>query len=312
MKQPATKVETTATTSLLDEVIEETERGYGPHLFAPRTPTALEALAERWYDSDFLPDSYYPVWKDKAGKPITYTDEDLDWYRHKGIARAVIVMRYGAMLRVLPEAAILSVYVIDNKPSPSAALMVGCVLGSGKCREFTTLESSKDKVVIRVWRKGADMKPELVEAKRDDYKHLHGRQTWKDYGEDMLYARAAAKACRRKFPDLFAGVYCAEERSDMEAESPHLEAILARVEMPRPKGAPRAAASPDPSGPEPEPPAPPDAAPFNRAGWDEALSNADAAIMPDLKEAIYTAPPEMRGAMMGAWNKRMAELGGAK
>jgi hypothetical protein len=118
--------------------------------------------------------------------------------------------------------------------------MVGCALARPEiCLSIATLKSTADTCVIRVHRRGQE--PEDTEAKASEYSHLRGRQTWKDYPIDMLYARCASRAMRRKFPDLFSGVYCMEERSDMAAErampepakpSGHIEAILQMADIP--------------------------------------------------------------------------------
>jgi hypothetical protein len=236
----------------LEDIAQYTQQSYDAGRFAPRTKDDIREIAEDFYVSGTLPDIYYaPKWKkdgngrllrDNDGQPIRiqYTDAQREAHRKMGVAKAIIVIRYGAMLRVLPEAAIYSIYLIDNKPSPAAALMVGCALARPElCLSIVTIKSTADACTIRVHRRGQE--PEDTEAKASEYSHLRGRQTWKDYPIDMLYARCASRAMRRKFPDLFSGVYCMEERSDMAAErsmpepakpSGHIEAILQMADMP--------------------------------------------------------------------------------
>jgi hypothetical protein len=50
-----------------------------------------------------------------------------------------------------------------------------------------------------------DRAPVIVIRRWDQYKHLHGRDTWKDYGEDMLETRAITAALRRQYQ--LAGLY---------------------------------------------------------------------------------------------------------
>lgn len=240
-------------TYTLEELAEYSQQSYDAGRFAPRTKDDIREIAEDFYVSGTLPDIYYaPKWKkdgngrvlrDGDGQPIRvqYTPEQREAHRRMGVAKAIIVIRYGAMLRVLPEAAIYSIYLIDNKPSPAAALMVGCALARPEiCLSIVTVKSTAETCTIRVHRRGQE--PEDTEAKASEYNHLRNRQTWKDYPIDMLYARCASRAMRRKFPDLFSGVYCMEERSDMAAErsmpepakpSGHIEAILQMADMPR-------------------------------------------------------------------------------
>ena len=227
-------------TYTLEELAEYSQQSYDAGRFAPRTKDDIREIAEDFYVSGTLPDIYYaPKWKkdsngrvlrDQDGQPIRipYNPEQREGHRRMGVAKAIIVIRYGAMLRVLPEAAIYSIYLIDNKPSPAAALMVGCALARPEiCLSIVTVKSTADTCTIRVHRRGQE--PEDTEAKSSEYNHLRGRQTWKDYPIDMLYARCASRAMRRKFPDLFSGVYCMEERSDMVAER-------SMPEMPKPAG----------------------------------------------------------------------------
>ncbi len=244
--QPTTAAPKTYT---LEEVLEQT---YDAGRFAPRNKQDLMELAEDYYISCTLPDVYYApqyrtdsqgkVIRDGQGQPvrIQYSEDDRRWHRRRGVAMAVVVMRYGAMLRVLPEAAINSIYLIDNKPSPSAALMVACVLARPDlCISIQTLLSTAEKCIIRVHRRGHE--PEEIEATAEEYKHLHGRKTWTQYRKDMVYARCVARGMRRKFPDLFHGVYCVEERVDMQYERTQpvapepaeaLEAVLSMANMP--------------------------------------------------------------------------------
>lgn len=239
-------------TYTLEELAEYSQQSYDAGRFAPRTKDDIREIAEDFYTSGTLPDIYYaPKWKkdsngrvlrDQDGQPIRipYNPEQRESHRRMGVAKAIIVIRYGAMLWVFPEAAIYSIYLIDNKPSPAAALMVGCALARPEiCLSIVTIKSTAETCAIRVHRRGQE--PEDTEAKASEYNHLRGRQTWKDYPIDMLYARCASRAMRRKFPDLFSGVYCMEERSDMVAErsmpepakpSGHIEAILQMADMP--------------------------------------------------------------------------------
>lgn len=212
------------------------QKSYSAARFAPKDKQDLRDLAEEWYDSDLLPEAYYPEWTDKkTGKPIQYTQDELRYWRKRGISRAVIVMRYGAALGVLPEMAIRLIYIIDGQPSPAAALMLAIFLSSPVCAVFEPGPSNAQAAKMRVGRKG--QKPFEVEATYAEYKHLHSRKNWVNYPADLVYARCLARAMRRVAPDLFAGVYCAEERADFKAERAAgttedvLERILGAVDV---------------------------------------------------------------------------------
>jgi hypothetical protein len=213
---------------LLREIIEKaTPQRYDAGRFAPKNADDLWALAEDWYYSGLLPEAYYP-------RDARRGDKTAAQY---GIRRAVIVMRYGASLGVLPEQAIRQIYIVEGQPSPSAALMLSLALASGELKreDWRIVEATPTKCRIELFAKSRG-KAEVVESTVEEYRHLANRTNWKAYPADMLVARATARAMRRYFPDMLAGVYAAEERVDMRqeraagrAEDP-VERILAAVE----------------------------------------------------------------------------------
>jgi hypothetical protein len=282
------------------------QKSYTAARFAPKDKADLRELAEEWYDSDLLPEAYYPPWNDKQGRPIQYSEKELAYYRKRGISRAVIVMRYGAALGVLPEMAIRLVYIIDGQPSPAAALMLAIFLASPVCAVFAPLESTAKKARMRVGRKG--QQPFEVSAEYDEYKHLHGRKNWLNYPTDLVYARCLGRAMRRVAPDLFAGVYCAEERVDFNADraagkaEDTVDRILSLVDdEPRPAvrpvdfEAPPARAE---AGAEPTP------LTFDLAGLlaDVRIAHetGDASLWPGLHERMLAAPIEHAPALVRA------------
>lgn len=210
------EVQSDKLTPLLEEVLKKTElRPYDAGRFAPRDAGELWDLARDWYWSELLPESYYP---DKKKYPFEARYQD-GWAK-RGIARAVIVMRYGASLGVLPEQSVRQIYIVEGQPSPSAALMLSMAFAKGllKREDWRIVEASKLKVVVEIFGSTRGAKVERVVAEYGDYKHLHGKTVWQQYPEDMLLARATSRAMRRYFPDVYAGVYATEERIDMRAE----------------------------------------------------------------------------------------------
>ena len=51
----------------------------------------------------------------------------------------------------------------------------------------------------------------------EQYRHLAGKDVWKNHPDDMLWARLVTKACRTLDPGLIVGIYSPEELSDMDA-----------------------------------------------------------------------------------------------
>jgi hypothetical protein len=214
----------------LEEIAEHSQKRYDAGRFAPKDEDALWRLAETWYYAMLLPSAYYPE-EARARYDKQWAD--------RGISRAVIVMRYGASLGVLPEQAIRQIYIVEGQPSPSASLMLALAFGSGLLRRQDWRITKSDATECTIELFGTTRaKPEFVVARYDEYKHLHSKTNWKNYPQDMLVARATSRAMRRYFPDMFGGVYCAEERVDIRADraAGHhddiTERILAAVDEP--------------------------------------------------------------------------------
>jgi len=227
-----------AKTPSLDMVAEATVERYGAGRFAPRNADELDKLAHRWYYSELLPESYYPpLLTEKNPKGYPYQARWEPRWSKRGISRAVIVMRYGASLGVLPEQSLRSIYIVEGQPSPSAQLMLALCLSNGFLRrDDYEMEVSATKTTIRLFTSTRPNKPEIITAEYSEYSGLHNKNVWKNHTKDMLVARAISRMVRRYFPDVFCGVYCAEERLDMGPDTPEadmvVEKILASAEMP--------------------------------------------------------------------------------
>lgn len=192
----------------LEEMAERTQGLLDPGRFAPRNEEELERLARRYYFSMKLPDSYYPK---------KYEDRWTDWAVEQGIARAYIAMLEGDAIGVGPVMSIKHIHVINGVSTMSADLMFGRMLSTRVLRrDDYTLKADKTKceIVIGVLTR----KPEnrlVVEAKYEDFKHLHKKDNWMNDPEAQLVARAKSRACKRHAPDLFVGLYSREEMADL-------------------------------------------------------------------------------------------------
>ena len=195
----------------LEAMAERTQPLLDPGRFAPQTEEALERLARRYYFSMRLPDSYYPK---------KYDDRWTDWAIEQGVSRAYIAMLEGDAIGVGPVMAIKNIHMINNVPTMSADLMFGRMLSTRVLkRDDYTLEADKTqcKIVIGV----LSRRPEnrlVVTAKYEDFKHLHGKDNWRNDPEGMLVARAKSRSCKRHAPDLFVGLYSREEMNDLRED----------------------------------------------------------------------------------------------
>ncbi len=63
--------------------------------------------------------------------------------------------------------------------------------------------------------------PVLVVRRWDDYKHLHAKDNWRHYGDDMIETRCIVAALRRQFG--LSGIYHETEFADPEAQVEAIE-----------------------------------------------------------------------------------------
>lgn len=197
--------------STLEDIATRTQPILDAGRYQPQDEEGLERLARRCYRSGMLPDSYYP--RDLSRR----WDKD---YVEQGIAKAYLAMLKGAVLGIHPSEAIWQIHVINGRPTLSADLMFGRLLATGILRrDDFTLKADKTRceIVIGV-RSRVSAERMIIEAKYEDFKHLHRKENWQNDPEAMLVARAKARACRRYAPDIFVGVYATEEARDFRED----------------------------------------------------------------------------------------------
>ncbi len=128
-----------------------------------------------------------------------------------------IVLR-GRALGLDATTALSSFHVIENKPSMSAALMIGLVHRSGKAEYFDCIASSAEKAIWVTKRHGSKHEARN-EFTMDDAKRagLGTKGNWTRYPAEMLRWRSASALARMAYPDIVAGLFTPDEMSDGEA-----------------------------------------------------------------------------------------------
>lgn len=198
-------------TPSLDDIASRTQAVLDAGKYQPKDEDGLRRLARDYYMSGMLPDAYYP--KDMSRR----------WdkaYIEQGTAKAYIAMLKGAVMGIHPSEAIWQIHVINGRPTISADLMFGRMLATGILRrDDFTLEADKTrcKIVIGV-RTRLPAERLVIEAKYEDFKHLHRKENWQNDPEGMLVARCKSRACKRYAPDVFVGVYATEEARDFRED----------------------------------------------------------------------------------------------
>lgn len=123
---------------------------------------------------------------------------------------------YGHALGLHPSVSLTEVYVIDGRPSISAALMAGKIRESGHSLRREEVRDEQGKIT------GVTAVGVRADGGEDSYTFtlemasragLLSKDNWKKYPEAMLWARACSQLARMLFSDVFLGqaTYTPEE-----------------------------------------------------------------------------------------------------
>lgn len=158
---------------------------------------AIMAIADRLAHSRIVPVAY-------QGKP-------------DNIVAAIML---GRELGIGPMQSLKSIHVIDDKPAPSAELLLAILRRGG----VVVIDSgvNDERAYIRAKRldSGEEMQVEWTYAEAQKIKDRKGKiltdkANWSNYRHDMLWARAVGRLARRLGPDKTAGMgYTSEEIQD--------------------------------------------------------------------------------------------------
>lgn len=165
-------------------------------------------------------------------------------------AEALVKIIAGQELGVKPLQAMNGIHMVDGEPRLSAGLVGALVKRSG--RYDYRVEQSDDQACEIVWlQRTPGGALETVGRSRFTYaqaekvigksgKKLVDGAGWKNYREDMLFARALTRGARRFCPDVFGGaVYALGEEVTDADERPSYEEHVAKFHtpsLPRPVG----------------------------------------------------------------------------
>lgn len=157
-------------------------------------------------------------------------------------AKAMVKILAGQEIGVTPFQAMSNINIIQGKASMGANLMAAKVKGSGKYDYRADITSSEAKVTIR--QKNEEGKFEDIGSftfSMEDAKRigLAGKDNWRNYPQNMLFARAISNAVRMYAPDVFNGnlVYDPDElgatvteTGDAVPTNSELDEALAKIE----------------------------------------------------------------------------------
>jgi len=148
----------------------------------------------------------------------------------KDAAKAMVKILAGQEIGVTPFQAMSNINIIQGKASMGANLMAAKVKGSGKYDYRADVSSTECKVTIRqkipygtptdreAWEDIGSFTFTMEDAKRIG---LAGKDNWRNYPQNMLFARAISNAVRMYAPDVFNGnlVYDPDELGAVTTET---------------------------------------------------------------------------------------------
>lgn len=153
-------------------------------------------------------------------------------YGVKTAEEAFIRMATGMEVGLSPWQSLRSVYVIENRPSMSADLIVAlCLRATDVCEYFRCVEST-DKIATyvtkRVGQPEVRMSWTIEQAEKAG---LLTKSNWKNYSSSMLRARCSSALARTVYPDLILGLYTPDEISTGQAPGGAVTTITADGEV---------------------------------------------------------------------------------
>lgn len=158
-------------------------------------------------DTPFVPDAYRPRVDQRA------TDEEKAAARNIAVANATAAVLQGITLGLDPLTALQQIYIIHGRPGMYAEAMVALVKAAG--HEVWEEDISDSRAVVCGRRRG-ETHVHRVTITMDQAKKAGwtSNQAYTKTPQDMLYARAAGRACKRTAPEVLLGIASVEEIQD--------------------------------------------------------------------------------------------------
>lgn len=153
-------------------------------------------------------------------------------YGVKSPQEAFIRMATGMEVGLSPWQSLRSVYVIENRPSMSADLMVAlCLRARDICESFQLIESTDAVATYETKRVGQAVKRMSWTIDQSRQAGLLTKANWKNYPAAMLRARCSAALARAVYPDLTLGLYTPDEITDGSAPTGPVTTMTANGEV---------------------------------------------------------------------------------
>lgn len=130
----------------------------------------------------------------------------------KSQAQAVVKVMAGAELGLPPFASMTGIHIIQGKPVVGANLIATMVKNSGRY-DYKIAKADGKECVIDWFENGKKVGESAFTFAEAEQAKLTGKDVWKAYPSDLLFARAISRGARRFAPGIFGGspIYTPEE-----------------------------------------------------------------------------------------------------
>lgn len=161
----------------------------------------------------------------------------------RAAAQAVVKVLAGQELGFGPFASMVGVSIIKGRPSIGANLMAAAVKRTGKYNYRLTHPPTDEECEIEFFEAGQSVGKSKFTMQDAEKAGLNGKDNWRQYPKNMLFARAISNGVRFYAPDIFNGatVYTPDELdAAVDEEGNAVETVSQDAPQPDPS------ANPDP------------------------------------------------------------------
>ena len=223
----------------------------------------------------------------------------------KSQAQAMVKVMAGAEIGLPPFASMSGIHIVNGKPTLGANLIATLVKNDPRY-DYRVKRADNEACVLAWYEGGAAVGESSFSIQEANAAGLTGKQTWKAYASDMLFARALTRGARRYAPGIFGGapIYTPEEMGvDTDEEGHIVQGEVINVTPPAP--------APSDPGPLPDDEqAVLDAAPREFLSMAASMLDTDTDTVKARMHALgYTSIPGKPDARLTAYRKLRADMG---
>lgn len=155
-------------------------------------------------------------------------------------AQAMVKVMAGAEIGLPPFASMSGIHIVQGKPVLGANLIATLVKNDPRY-DYRIKQATGEACVITWYENGKASGESAFTMAEAQAAGLTGKQTWKAYPSDMLFARALTRGARRYAPGIFGGapIYTPEEMGiDTDEEGHIVQGEVINVTPPSPTPSP--------------------------------------------------------------------------